>query len=79
VGDWEGTVELAEAATLPPISVTITPCRFVRRNDSAVVKVPRNQAVLVDPECLPGIYMVRIVATLLFCGNSSSSASGSEP
>jgi len=29
-----------------------------------VVKVPRNQEVLVDPNGLPGVYMARVVATL---------------
>jgi len=63
VGDWEGTVELAEIVTVPPLSVRIARCRVVRRGDSAVVKVPRNQAVFMNPEGLPGIYMARVVAT----------------
>ena len=77
VGDWEGTVELAETVTVPPLSVRIARCRVVRRNDSMVVKVPRNEAVLVDPEGLPGIYMARIVATLEVV--DASDASGSDP
>ena len=36
-----------------------------------VEKVPRNQEILVDPHGLPGVYMVRVVATLQ--GNMSSS------
>jgi len=80
VGDWEGTVELAETVTVPPLSVRIARCRVVRRNDSVVVKVPRNEAVLIDPEGLPRIYTARIVATLDVCGfMSSSNASGSDP
>ena len=62
--DWEGTVELAEAVTVPPLSVRIARSRVVRRGGSTVVKAPRNQEVLVDPEGLPGVYMVRVVATL---------------
>jgi len=64
VGDWEGTVELAETVTVPPLCVRIARCRVVRRNVSTVVKVPRNQEVLVDPEGLPGVLVARIVATL---------------
>jgi len=79
VDDWEGTAELAEAVTVPPLSVRIARCRVVRRDDSAVVKVPRKEAVFVDPEGLPGIYMARVVATLEICSMSSSDASGSEP
>ena len=74
VGDWEGTVELAEAVTVPPLSVRTARCRVVRRDDSAVVKVPRQKAVFVDPEGLPGIYMARVVATLESCNVSSSDA-----
>ena len=37
VGDWEGTVELAETVTVPPLSVRIARCRVVRRNSSTVV------------------------------------------
>jgi hypothetical protein len=46
-----------------------------------VVKVPRNKAVLLDPEGRPGIYLARIVATLERCSGilSSIDASGSEP
>ena len=43
VGDWEGTVELAGTVTVPPLSARIARCRVVRRDDSMVVKVPRNQ------------------------------------
>jgi hypothetical protein len=71
VDDWEGTVELAETVTVPPLSVRIARCRIVRRNGSTVVKVPRNQVVLVDPEGLPGIIMAREVATLENCNRSS--------
>ena len=66
--------------TVPPLSVRIARCRVVRRGDSLVVKVPRNKAVFVDPEGLPGIYMARVVATLEGCNTESSlDASGSEP
>jgi hypothetical protein len=81
VGDWEGTVELAETVTVPPLSVRIARCRVVvRRNASATLKVPRNQEVLVNPvsQGLPGIYMARIVATLE-SNLSSSNAGGSPP
>jgi len=63
VGDWEGTVELAETVTVPLFSVRITRCRVVRRNSSTVVNVPRNQEILVDPG-LPRVYLARKVATL---------------
>jgi hypothetical protein len=69
VGDWEGTVELAETMTVPPLSVRIALCRFVRRDDSTIIKVPRNQEIHVDPG-LPGVYLARIRATL--SGNISS-------
>jgi hypothetical protein len=62
--DWEGTVELAEAVTVPPLSVRIARCRVIRRGDSEVVKVLRNQEVLVDPEGLRGVYLAWLVATL---------------
>jgi hypothetical protein len=63
VKDWEGTVELAETVTVPPLSVRIARCRVVRRNDSTVVKVPQD--VLVDHVGgLPGIYLARVVATM---------------
>ena len=77
VEDWEGTVELAETVTVPPLSVRIARCRVVRRDDSTVIKVPRNQEVLVDPEGLPGVYLARIVATLN--ENMSSSNAGDLP
>jgi hypothetical protein len=35
--DWEGTVELAETVTIPPLSVRIARCRVIRRGDSMVV------------------------------------------
>jgi hypothetical protein len=63
VKDWEGTVELAETVTVPPLSVRIARCRVIRRDDSTGVKVPQD--VMVDPVCgLPGIYVARIVATM---------------
>jgi hypothetical protein len=79
VKDWVGTVELAEAVTVPPLSVRIARCRVIRR-DGSMVKVPRNQVVLVETvaECLPGIYMARLVA-ILEMDMSSSGARGSEP
>ena len=79
VEDWEGTVELAETVTIPPLSVRIARCRVVRRDDKTNVKVPRNQEVLVEPEGLPGVYMARIVATLEHCGNMSSPDVGGSP
>jgi hypothetical protein len=58
VGDWEGTVELTETVLLPPLSGRIARCRVIRRGDLEVVKVPRcNEAVSLDPEGLPGIYV----------------------
>ena len=66
VGDWEGTVELAETVTVHPLSVRIARCRVVRRDDSISDKAPRY--VLIDgfalPPNLPGIYCARSVATL---------------
>jgi len=38
VGDWDGTVELAETVTVPPFSVRIARRRVVRRDDSAMSK-----------------------------------------
>jgi hypothetical protein len=35
-----------------------------------MVKVPRNQEVLVDPEGLPGVYMARVVTTMENCDSS---------
>ena len=70
VGDWEGTVELAETVTVPPLSVRIARRRVVRRDASTIVKVPRNQEVLVDPEGLPGVLMARIIASLSNVGGS---------
>jgi len=78
VGDWEGTLELAEAVTVPPLSVRIAWCRVVRRNASTVVKVPRNQEVLVDSEGLPGVLVAWRVATLDGI-MSSMNAGGSPP
>jgi hypothetical protein len=66
--------------TVPPLSVRIARCRVIRRDGSAVVKVPRKQVVMVDPGYLPGIYMARLVATLqMYDKMSSSDALGSEP
>jgi hypothetical protein len=48
VEDWVGTVELAEAVTVPPLSGRIARCRVVRRSDLEV-EIPRNQVVMVDP------------------------------
>jgi hypothetical protein len=80
VEDWVGTVELAGTVTVPPLSVRIARCRVVRRGHSADIKVPRNQVVMADPECLPGIYMARLVATLEVCDKmSSSDARGLDP
>jgi hypothetical protein len=73
VGDLEGTVELGETVTVPQLSVKLTRYRVVIPNDSAVVKVPRNQVVLVDPEGLPDVYMARIVVKLENCNTLSSS------
>jgi hypothetical protein len=69
VGDWEGTVELTETVTVPPLSVRIARCQVVGRNDLVVAKIPQNQVVMVDPEGLPGVYMVWAVAML---GNNMS-------
>ena len=55
VGDWEGTVELADNVTAPPLCGRIPRCRVIRQSDSAVVKVLRNEAALIEPEGLPGI------------------------
>ena len=63
VEDWEGTVELAETVTVPPLSVRIARCCVIRRSDS-MVKVPRDQNVLVEPGGLPGVYMARVVVKL---------------
>jgi hypothetical protein len=82
VEDWEGTIELVETVTLPPLSGRIARCRVVRRGDSMVVdKVPWcNEAVSLDPEGLPGIYVARIVATLDVCDlMSSTDAKRMEP
>ena len=76
--NWEGTVELAGAVTVPPLSARIARCRVVRRNDLMVNvdKVPRQQVVLIEPEGLPGIIMARIVATLSNCDASNASGLG---
>jgi hypothetical protein len=78
VGDWEVTVELAETVTVTPLSVRIARCRVVRRDDSTIVKVPRNQEIMVDPEGQPVVYLARIVATL-DVDKSSSNVGGSPP
>jgi hypothetical protein len=54
--DLVGTVELAEAVTVPPLSGRIARCRVVRRSDLEV-EIPRNQVVMVDPGGLPDIYI----------------------
>jgi hypothetical protein len=77
VEEWVGTVELAGTVMVPPLSVRIARGRVIRRSGSTV-KVPRNQVVLVDPECLPGVYMARLVATLEVY-MSSSGTRGLEP
>jgi hypothetical protein len=60
-----GTVELAEAVSVPPLSGRIARGRVVRRDDLTEFKAPPNQVIMVDPEIwLPGIYIARIVATL---------------
>jgi hypothetical protein len=74
VEDWVGTVELAEAVTVPTLSGRIARCRVFRRSDLEV-EIPRNQVVIVDPEGLPGIYMARVVATLNDCTRNSVSSS----
>jgi len=43
-----------------------------------LLKIPRNQEVLVDPEGLPGVYLAHIVATLEY-SKSSLNVSGSPP
>ena len=79
VEDWECTIEFAGTVTPPPLSVRRTRCPVVRRSVSAVVKVTRNEAVLIHPEGLPGIYMTRVVVTFDVCGvMSSPNASGSD-
>ena len=50
---WEGTVELAETVTVPPLSVRICRCRVVRRVGSTDVKIPRKQVVIVVHEDTP--------------------------
>jgi hypothetical protein len=73
VEDGEVTVELAETVTLPPLS-GIARCRVVRRGDSKGVKVPLcSEAVSLDPEGMPGIYVARIVTTLYVSNVESSS------
>jgi hypothetical protein len=80
VEEWLGTVDLAGTVTVPRLSVRIARYRVVRRDSSAVIKVPRNQVVMVDPECLPGIYIARLVAVLEVCEKmSSSNTRGSDP
>ena len=83
VGDWEGTVELAETVTVPPFSVRIARGRLVRRDDSTVVKSLGNASsdyVLVDTfHDLPGIFTARVVAMLESNIMSSSNVSGLPP
>jgi hypothetical protein len=53
-----GTVELAEAVSVPPLSGRIARGRVVRRGDLTEFKAPRNYVIMVDPEKrLPGIYI----------------------
>lgn len=75
--DWEGTVELTEAVTVPPLSARIARVRVVRRGSPMIVEVPRSQAVLLEPEGLPGVYMTRILATL--DNDDASNTSSSDP
>ena len=77
MGDWEGTVELTGTVTVPPLSARVARYRVIRRDDPMLVKVPRNQEVLVDPDGLPDVYMARVVATLQ--DNLSSSNVGDSP
>ena len=72
--DWVGTVELAGTVRVPQLSARAARYRVVRRDNSANIgiKVPRNQVVMVDAECLPGIYMARILAALEVCDKQSS-------
>jgi hypothetical protein len=71
--DWEdyesciGTVELAETVSVPPLSGRIARGRVVRRGDSADVKAPPSYEIMVEPVkwCLPGIYLTRVVATVI--------------
>ena len=80
VGNLQCTVELAEVVTLLPLSVRLAQCRVIRLGDSAVVKVPRNEAVLIGPGGMPGIYIARISATLyVYDIKSSTNASGLDP
>ena len=79
-GDWEGTIELVEAVTVPPLSARITRFRIVRRDDPKIiddVKAPRNQAVFLEPVGLPGVYMAPVVATL--DNGDASNTRGSDP
>ena len=72
VDDWVGTVELAGTVTVSPLSARIAQCRVVTREDPMEINVPRNQVVMVDPECLPGIHVARVVATLEVYDKQSS-------
>jgi hypothetical protein len=45
-----GTVELAGAVSVPPLSGRIARGRVVRRGDLTEFKAPQNQVVKVDPE-----------------------------
>jgi hypothetical protein len=68
VRNWEGIIELAETVTVLPLSGRIARCRVIGLVDSMVDKVPLcNEAVSLDPEGLPGIYVARIVATRDVC------------
>jgi hypothetical protein len=72
VEEWVGTVELAEAVALTPLSGRIARCRVVRRDGSMDNMTPQNKVIMVDPgpKCLPRIYLARIVATM--CNHNNS-------
>ena len=57
--------------TAPPLSGRVAHCRDFRRGVSAVVKVPRKEAVLIEPEGLSGNYVARIVTTIDVCDVTS--------
>ena len=67
MGDWDGTVELAETVTVTLFSVRIARRRVVRRNDSATLRESPSEL-----GCIAGslyyrtgqVYVAQIVATL---------------
>jgi hypothetical protein len=65
-GSCIGTVELAVAVSVPPLSGRIARGRVVRRGDSSEFKAPPNCELMVEPVLRqpPGIYLARIVATV---------------